>query len=116
MKVKNESEVAQLCQTLRDPVDCSLPGSSVHGIFQARVLEWSAIAFSDFSHYSFINADMKCGKMLCKIFLFYLFIFYYTGLCYCTQTFSSCGEWGLLSSVVHELLIMVASLVAGHRL
>ena len=46
MKVKNESEVAQSCPTLRDPMDCSLPGSSVHGIFQARVLEWAAIAFS----------------------------------------------------------------------
>ena len=40
------SEVAQSCPTLRDPMDCSLPGSSVHGIFQARVLEWGAIAFS----------------------------------------------------------------------
>ena len=46
MKVKSESEVAQLCLTLSDPMDCSLPGSSVHGIFQARVLEWGAIAFS----------------------------------------------------------------------
>ena len=47
MKVKSESEVAQSCLTLSDPMDCSLPGSSVHGIFQARVLEWGAIAFSD---------------------------------------------------------------------
>ena len=46
MKVKRESEVAQLCPTLSDPMDYSLPGSSVHGIFQARVLEWGAIAFS----------------------------------------------------------------------
>src|SRR5574337_331915 len=46
MKVKSESEVAQLCPNLSDPMDCSLPGSSVHGIFQARVLEWVAIAFS----------------------------------------------------------------------
>ena len=46
MKVKSESEVAQLCPTLRDPMDWGLPGSSVHGIFQARVLEWGAIAFS----------------------------------------------------------------------
>ena len=46
MKVKSEREVAQLCQTLSNPMDCSLPGSSVHGIFQARVLEWVAIAFS----------------------------------------------------------------------
>ena len=47
MKVKSESEVAQSCLTLSDPMDCSLPGSSAHGIFQARVLEWAAIAFSD---------------------------------------------------------------------
>ena len=46
MKVKSESEVAQSCPTLSDPMDCSLPGSSVHEIFQARVLEWGAIAFS----------------------------------------------------------------------
>ena len=47
MKVKSESEVTQSCPTLSDPMDCSLPASSVHGIFQARVLEWVAIAFSD---------------------------------------------------------------------
>ena len=47
MKVKSESEVAQLCPTLSDTMDYSLPGSSVHGIFQARVLEWGAIAFSE---------------------------------------------------------------------
>ena len=46
MKVKSESEVTQSCPTLSDPMDCSLPSSSVHGIFQARVLEWGAIAFS----------------------------------------------------------------------
>ena len=51
MKVKSESEVAQSCLTLSDPVDCSLPDSSVHGIFQARVLEWGAIAFSGKSAY-----------------------------------------------------------------
>ena len=47
MKVKSEREVAQSCPTLSDPMDCSLPGSSIHGIFQARVLEWVAIAFSN---------------------------------------------------------------------
>ena len=46
MKVKSEREVAQSCLTLIDPMDCSLPGSSVHGIFQARVLKWGAIVFS----------------------------------------------------------------------
>ena len=50
MKVKSESEVAQSCPTLSDSRDCSLPGSSVHGIFQARVLEWGAIAFSILCH------------------------------------------------------------------
>ena len=48
MKVKSESEVAQSCPTLSNPTDCSPPGSSVHGIFQARVLEWGAIAFSTY--------------------------------------------------------------------
>ena len=50
MKVKSESEAVQLCPTPSDPMDCSLPGSSVHGIFQARVLEWGAIAFSRASY------------------------------------------------------------------
>ena len=47
MRVKSESEIAQSCLTLRDPMEYGPPGSSVHGIFQARVLEWGAIAFSD---------------------------------------------------------------------
>ena len=52
MKVKSESEITQSCPTLSKPMDCSLPGSSVHGIFQARVLEWGAIAFSASNEYS----------------------------------------------------------------
>ena len=51
MKVKCESKVAQSCPTLSDPMDCSLPGSSAHGIFQARALEWGAIAFSEVDCY-----------------------------------------------------------------
>ena len=58
MKVKSESKVIQLCPTLSDPMDCSLPGSSVHGIFQARVLEWGAIAFS--------APKQKTGQMVTK--------------------------------------------------
>ena len=50
MKVKSESEATQPCPTLSDPMDCSPPGSSVHGIFQARVLEWAATAFSSISN------------------------------------------------------------------
>ena len=60
MKVKNESEVAQSCPTLSDPMDCSLPGSSIHGIFQARVLEWGAIAFSDTMSRDLITSK-SCG-------------------------------------------------------
>ena len=48
MKVKRESEIAQSCPTLSDPMDSNLPGSSIHGIFQARGLEWGAIAFSEY--------------------------------------------------------------------
>ena len=59
MKVKSESQVAQSCPTLSNPMDCSLPGSSVHGIFQARVLEWGAIAFSAPNDY----IDLKRKKM-----------------------------------------------------
>ena len=55
MKVKSESKVAQSCPTLGNHMDCSLPGSSVHGIFQARVLEWVAIAFSDALPYFLLN-------------------------------------------------------------
>ena len=63
MKVKSEREVAQLCLTLGDPMDCSLPGSSIHGILQARVLEWGAIAFSEAltesqQSLSFLNPDI----------------------------------------------------------
>ena len=57
---ESESEVAQSCPTLRDPMDCSLPGSSVHGIFQARVLEWGAIAFSN--ELDLYNTDLALYK------------------------------------------------------
>ena len=56
MKVKSESEVTQSCLTLRDPMDCSLPGFSIHGSFQARVLEWGAIAFSILKTRSSVNS------------------------------------------------------------
>ena len=63
MKVKSESEVVQSCPTPSDPTDCSLPGYSIHGIFQARVLEWGAIAFS-----------IYCNTRLIKIWSFLLAI------------------------------------------
>ena len=65
-KVKSESEVAQSCLTLSDPMDCSLPGSSVHGILQARVLEWVAIAFSEAKNSPYQNKINKKRKMWLK--------------------------------------------------
>ena len=64
MKVKSESEVIQSCPTPSDPMDCSLPGSSIHGIFQARVLEWGAIAFSITSVYSCLLTKISLSKSL----------------------------------------------------
>ena len=77
MKVKSEREVAQSCPTPSDPMDCSLPGSSIHGIFQARVLEWGAIAFSEIlSRYSNLGCSyflsslsMSCHSLLAEEFL-----------------------------------------------
>ena len=78
VKVKSQSEVAQLCPTLRDPMDCSLPGSSVHRIFQARVLEWVAIAFSEMGYkstesprWSSIEPNFYEGQSSC-VFIFYV--------------------------------------------
>ena len=70
MKVKSESEVIQSCPTLSDPMDCSPPGSSVHGIFQARALEWGAIAFSSvFIDQAKNNNNNKesCGSPMCAM-------------------------------------------------
>ena len=58
----HESEVAQLCPTLSDPMDCSLPGSSIHGILQARVLEWDAIAFSKGVVWPLVNTKRDGGS------------------------------------------------------
>ena len=63
MKVKSQSEVAQSCSTLRDLMDCSLPGSSIHGIVQVRVLEWGAIAFSEDNIYKVLINTLSCGSV-----------------------------------------------------
>ena len=70
MKVKSEREVAQSCPTLSDPMDCSLPGPSIHGIFQARVLEWGAIAFSIVVLRLLLNLKKKKKRIV-------LFSYYY---------------------------------------
>ena len=69
MKVKSESEVAQSCPTLSDPMDCSPPGSSIHGIFQARVLEWVAIAL--YRAFKFQNFTVK-GNIILKFTFMYI--------------------------------------------
>ena len=75
MKVKSEREVSQSCPTLRDPMDCSLPGSSIHGIFQARVLEWDAIAFSHIYIYMYICV------CVCVCVYVYIYIHIHTYIC-----------------------------------
>ena len=62
MKMKSERKVAQSCPTLSDPMDCSLPGSSAHGIFQARVLEWGAVAYWGTKNYG--ECEGKLGVAL----------------------------------------------------
>ena len=68
MKVKSESEVPESCPTLSDPMDCGPPGSSVHGIFQARVLEWRAIAFS-----ILMSIHIKKKPFSCVVRALYIF-------------------------------------------
>ena len=63
MKVKSQSKVAQSCPTLSDTLDCSPPGSSIHGILQARVLEWGAIAFSPLGGKSLNHQDLQASPL-----------------------------------------------------
>ena len=84
MKVKSESEVAQSCLTLSDPMDCSLPGSSIHGIFQARVLEWGATAFS----VKLLSGLLLVSYTGVRLDAFHLFKFIYSGACAAVYIFS----------------------------
>ena len=83
IKVKSESEVAQLCLTPSDPMDCSLPGSPVHGIFQARVLEWGAIAFSR-------GSQLRDGTLLSCI------------SCTGSQILCHCATWEALFTTIKK--------------
>ena len=82
MKVKSESEVAQSCPTPSDPIDCSLPGRSIHGIFQARVLEWVAIAFSMYVY---------------KVFYLSIYLFMDTWV---TSTISYCENGTVITDIL----------------
>ena len=95
MKVKSESEVAQSCPTLSDPRDCSPPGSSIHGIFQARVLEWGAIAFSEYLLYSTINVNCSNAESFLHV---HKNFFYLTETCYKSRD----DKFKLCSSFVIE--------------
>ena len=90
-KAKSESEVAQSCPTLSNPMDCSLPGSPVHGIFQAAVLEWGAIAFSVFiciSH--FIYTQLTLGQHRFELYRFtYTHFFFFSK--HILQNYTVCG-------------------------
>jgi len=70
MKVKSKSKVSQSCPTLSDPMDCSTPGFSIHGIFQAKVLEWGAIAFSR-------KEGTSCQKVLLLLLLLLVGFFFF---------------------------------------
>ena len=101
MKVKSESEVAQSCPTLSDPMDCSLPGSSIHGIFQARVPEWGAIAFSTLTP---STLQKKFGKR--KEFSFLLSLFRVSDVSnycsyYCCSNCPSCRLFSLAQVSFH---------------
>ena len=93
MKVKSESEVAQSCPTLCDPIDNSLPGSSAHGIFQSRVLEWVAIAFSE--HFLTTKQYLSLANF-CFNFHWKFFFFFFTRL----QSFSKANSDSFSSLVV----------------
>ena len=83
MKVKSESEVTQSCPTLSDPMDCSPPGSSVHGIFQARVLEWGATAFSTSTSLELIQMTEDCSIIyvcVCVYIYIYRIIFIHSSV------------------------------------
>ena len=83
MKVKSESEVAQSCLTLSNLMDCSLPGSTIHGIFQVRVLEWGAIAFSAVRGSEHLFSSLMC------VYLFFIFL---PRIKLCDIAFAGCIE------------------------
>ena len=85
-KAKSESEVALSCQTLQYPMDCSLPGSSIHGIFQARVLEWVAISFS-ISHTLYCNGNTAYRNRFKRILIVHIHVPHCTSSLSCVRLF-----------------------------
>ena len=96
MKVKSEREVAQSCPTLCNPMDCRLPGSSTHGIFQARVLEWGAIAFSGGIPY-FLQLKSESGN---KEFMIWATVSYQSSLCWLYRASSSLAAKNIINLIL----------------
>ena len=106
MKVKSESKVAQSCLTLSHPMDCSPPGSSIHGIFQARVLEWGAIALPNYN-----SPQTSSGPLLALSIKSYWNTYTLIHLCIICECFqaitaalSSCNR-GLLAQNIYHLIL-----------
>ena len=109
MKVKRESEVAQSCPTRSDPKDCSLPGSSVHGIFQARVLEWGAIAFFSTGH----RLHYKDNSARCTILCWQHFAFSRLK-CFAFQYVRNVIFW-LMLFLTRNYYTIFSDFLPGHR-
>ena len=103
MKVKSKSEVAQSCLPLSDPMDCSLPGSSVHGIFQARVLEWGAIAFSELLSY---QTKRQQGSYQFPLLAFFFFAIHQV---FCSVIISPCFFPVLRETMANSMLVHLIS-------
>ena len=124
MKVKSESEVAPSCPTLHDSMDCSLPGSSVHGIFQARVLEWGAIAFSVFhptppqiywlnyfsTGFQFLRCSLTSFPSLDSIVQHYYHPLTYTKTLLLCRSFNLIPFWSHNSSTLLNVDFLLSSL------
>ena len=113
MKVKSEREVAQSCPTLSDPMDCSLPGSCIHEIFQARVLEWGAIAFSDHIFIELYISDLNvasaasCRTKVWKVYTITTIQLRY--FCYKSQLFwPYCKQFLFMRITYSKIMILIA--------
>ena len=109
MKVKSQSEVAQSCPTLSDPTDCSIPGSSIHGIFQARVLEWGAGLKFRVCNYNRPCASPQQGKERRAL------LWRRKGSWECYHSLSLCFDWVLAGKEEESLFQLNSAMAAGHE-